>query len=234
VSCAPDIATVSAGTQRRSSSHSAVALRGSAGTRGASGVLLRDVRGIRSLPHLSRPWEGGLGEAGAAMTRRELPFVAGRLLGLSLREMENLSAFALEAGSGERLVIGQFVVVVRASAESTGGAYALLEEPPPMVDTPLHVHEREHELFYVLEGEHVYRVGDEEYQVGPGGLVFAPRGVPHSQRRVVPGEGRQLVLVAPGGFEGFFRELAAAHAAGVLGPDAYTAAARRYAVTWLN
>jgi mannose-6-phosphate isomerase-like protein (cupin superfamily) len=148
--------------------------------------------------------------------------------------MDILSAYAREAGSGECLVIGQFAVVVRAAAESTGGAFALIEEPPPMFDTPLHVHEREHELFYVLEGEHVYRVGDEEFQVGPGGLVFAPRGVPHSQRRVVPGEGRQLVLVTPGGFEGFFRELAAAHAGGTLGPDAYAAASQQYAVTWLT
>ena len=57
------------------------------------------------------------------------------------------------------------------------------------VDTPLHVHENEDELFYALEGEHVVQVGDEEFHVRPGGLVFAPRRVPHSQRRVVPGGG---------------------------------------------
>ena len=67
-----------------------------------------------------------------------------------------------------------------------------------MLDTPLHVHEREDELFYVLEGEHVIQVGDDEFPVGPGGVVFAPRGVPHAQRRVVPGEGRLLVLTVPG------------------------------------
>lgn len=148
--------------------------------------------------------------------------------------MGNLSPYVSDGGAGERLVFGDVVVVVRASADSTGRAFTLIEEPPPMVDTPLPVHEREHELFYVLEGEHVYRVGDEEFRVGPGGLVFAPCGVPHSQRRVVSGEGRQLVLVAPGGFEGFFRRLAAAHAAGTLGPDAYAAASRRYGVTWLD
>jgi mannose-6-phosphate isomerase-like protein (cupin superfamily) len=148
--------------------------------------------------------------------------------------VEPLSAYALEPDAGERLVFGDITIVVRASAESTGGAFALIEEPPPMVDTPLHVHEREDELFYVLEGEHVYQVGDEEFRVGPGGLVFAPRGVPHSQRRVVPREGRQLVLVSPGGFEGFFRDLAAAHAAGTLGPDAYAAASRRYGVAWVD
>jgi mannose-6-phosphate isomerase-like protein (cupin superfamily) len=148
--------------------------------------------------------------------------------------MDDAAPFAVESGAGERLLIGKFAIVVRASAEATGGAFALIEESPPMVDTPLHVHEREDELFYVLEGEHVYQVGDQEFRLGPGGFVFAPRRVPHAHRRVVPGEGRQLLLITPAGFEGFFRELARAHEAGTLGPDAYADASRRYGVTWLD
>lgn len=146
----------------------------------------------------------------------------------------NPSPYAVEADAGERLVVGRATIVVRVTSESTGGAFALLEEAPPMVDTPAHVHEREDELFYVLEGEHVYQVGDAEFRLGPGGLAFAPRGVPHAQRRVVPGVGRQLVLVSPGGFEGFFRDLAAAHEAGTLGPDAYATASERFGITWLG
>jgi mannose-6-phosphate isomerase-like protein (cupin superfamily) len=118
-------------------------------------------------------------------------------------------------------------VLVKASADTTGGAFTVFEEREP-VDTPLHVHEHEDELFYVLEGEHVFRVGDEELKVGPGGMVFAPRGVPHSQRRVVPRTGRVLVMTSPAGFEGFFRELAAG------GPDAYARAARNHGITWLG
>ena len=76
-----------------------------------------------------------------------------------------------------------------------------------MTDTPVHVRADEDELFYVLEGEHVFVVGDEEHELGPGGMVFAPRGIPHQQRRVVPGEGRLLVMTTPAGLEGFFRAL---------------------------
>jgi mannose-6-phosphate isomerase-like protein (cupin superfamily) len=148
--------------------------------------------------------------------------------------VQRLAGYAVDAGAGEAVVVGEITVVVRVSAESTGGRFSLIEEPPPMVDTPLHVHSNEDELFFVLEGEHVYQVGDEEFRLGPGGLVFAPRGIPHAQRRVVPGEGRQLVLVSPGGLEGFFRELGAAHAAGKLGPEAYATASRRYGITWLG
>lgn len=148
--------------------------------------------------------------------------------------MEGPSAYALEADGGERLVFGEVTILIRASAETTRGAFTLFEEVPPLLDTPRHVHEREDELFYVLEGEHVFQVGEEEFRAGPGGLVFAPRGVPHAQRRVVSGEGRLLILTSPAGFEGFFRELAAADEAGTLGPEAYASASQNYRITWLD
>ena len=141
-------------------------------------------------------------------------------------------AFALDAEGGELLRFGAVEILVRASADTTGGAFALFEEIDP-VDTRLHVHAHEDELFYALAGEHVIRVGDEEFSIGPGGLVFGPRGVPHAQRRVRARTGRMLVLTTPAGFEGFFRELAGAQTAGRLGPEAYASASERFGVTWL-
>ena len=144
-----------------------------------------------------------------------------------------LARYSIEAEGGERLRFGEVEILIKASAATTGGAFTLFEESES-VDTPLHVHEREDELFYVLEGDHVFQVGEEEFCVGPGGLVFAPRGVPHSQRRVVPRTGRVLVLTAPAGLEGFFRELAEADREGRLGPDAYARASERCGITWLD
>src|SRR3712207_691031 len=129
----------------------------------------------------------------------------------------------------EHLRWGDAEIVLKATAETTGGAFTVFEEVAP-VDTPLHVHEHEDELFCVLEGEHVFQVGDDEYRVGPGGVVFAPRGVPHAQRRVVPRAGRLLVLTAPAGLENFFRELADAERAGELGPAAYASASRDHGI----
>ena len=143
------------------------------------------------------------------------------------------AAYALDAGGGERLRFGEVEVVVKASADATGGAFTIFEENEP-VDTGLHVHEHEDELFYVLEGEHVFQVGDQEFRAGPGGLVFAPRGIPHAQRRVVPRTGRVLVLTSPAGFEGFFRELSEADGADALGPDTYARASKKYGITWLG
>jgi mannose-6-phosphate isomerase-like protein (cupin superfamily) len=133
----------------------------------------------------------------------------------------------------ERLSFGDVEIHLKATAETTDGAFTIFEERDP-VDTPLHVHENEDELFHVLEGEHVFEVGHREIHAGPGDLVFAPRRVPHSQRRVVPRTGRLLVLTSPAGLEGFFRELAAAETAGRLGPEAYASASEAHGVTWLR
>src|SRR5918997_2965440 len=141
--------------------------------------------------------------------------------------IEYIQPYRAMAGEGERLRFGEVEILLRASAEATGGAFTVFEEHNP-VDTPSHVHQNEDELFYVLEGDHVFEVGGQEFRVGPGGLVFAPRRTPHSQRRVVPREGRVLVLTSPAGFEGFFRELAEADRSGQLGPDAYASASERY------
>ena len=103
-----------------------------------------------------------------------------------------------------------------------------------MLDTPLHVHANEDELFYILEGEHVVQCGEDEFRLGPGGTAFLPRGVPHSQRRVETGVGRLLALTSPAGFEGFFRELDAAERAGTIGPEAYASASEKYGITWLG
>jgi mannose-6-phosphate isomerase-like protein (cupin superfamily) len=133
----------------------------------------------------------------------------------------------------EELVFGEVTVVIRVSAEDSGGAMTVLEEVPPMVDTPLHVHSREDELFYIVEGEHVITLGERELRLGPGEAIFAPRGIPHAQRRVEPGVGRELVVLTPGGFEQFFRDLAEAERNGTLGPDAYAEASERAGISWL-
>jgi mannose-6-phosphate isomerase-like protein (cupin superfamily) len=133
----------------------------------------------------------------------------------------------------ERLTFGSATIVVRTSSEDSGGALSVFEEIAPMLDTPLHVHSREDELFYIVDGEHIVTRGDEEFELGPGDAIFLPREIPHAQRRVIPGQGRQLVVCTPGGFDQFFRDLAQAHQEGRLDDDAYAAASEKAGITWL-
>lgn len=114
-------------------------------------------------------------------------------------------ATAIDEAQPYWMLNGLLTIIAR--GEQTGGAYGLVElvlnkaaEPPP------HVHHREDEAFYVLDGEMTVRVGEETLHAAPGGLVFCPRGVPH--RLVIDSaEARVLVLVTPAGLEWFWREL---------------------------
>jgi mannose-6-phosphate isomerase-like protein (cupin superfamily) len=142
--------------------------------------------------------------------------------------------FAVDHDSGERLEFWGTTIVVRASADTTGGAFTLFEEETPVLDTSRHVHRETDELYYVIEGQHVFVCGDREFTVGPGGTVFLPHGVPHSHRRVVPLTGRLLCSTSPAGFEGFFRVLAEASRTAASASEAYERASREHGVTWLG
>jgi len=146
---------------------------------------------------------------------------------------EKGGGYKLDADVGERVRFSDAEFLSKASAETTGGSFSIIEEIAPL-DTPLHVHQNEDELFVVLEGEHVFQVGDDEFDAGPGGVVFGPRGIPHAHRRVVPRTGRFLTMVSPAGFEGFFRELAEAERAGSAMSSAYLAISEKYGIAWLN
>ena len=109
------------------------------------------------------------------------------------------------------LELGGSTVTEHLGGEQTHGALALLEfrvaadypVPPP------HVHEREDEVTYVLEGALEVTIGGEARIVRAGEAIFKPRGVPHSFA-VAGGEpARFLETVTPAGFEGYFRAVAA-------------------------
>ena len=98
---------------------------------------------------------------------------------------------------------------VKASAAETGGRYTLLEiTAPPGLQTPLHVHYREDEGFYVLEGSVTIEVGDETVELGAGQHAFGPRDVPH-RFTVGPGGARMIWVLTPGGFEDFVVDVSA-------------------------
>ena len=98
---------------------------------------------------------------------------------------------------------------VKASAVETGGQYTLLEITAPAgLQTPLHVHYREDEGFYVLEGSVTIEVGDETVEVGAGEHAYGPRDIPH--RFTVGPDGAHMIWVlAPSGFEDFVAEVSA-------------------------
>ena len=93
------------------------------------------------------------------------------------------------------------------SADDTAGAVDLsVVTQPEGIATPLHVHTREAEAFYILEGTMTYRAGDETFALRPGSFIFLPAEVPHAFR--VTGTGvRFLGLTAPAGLFGLYDEV---------------------------
>ena len=99
--------------------------------------------------------------------------------------------------------------VVRASRETTGGAFGLIEswDMPPGFGTPYHVHRNEDESFYVLDGTLAVVCGGAWMTVPAGTFVFAPRNIPHGFKVVGDRPASLLLLASPGGFENFVRDL---------------------------
>ena len=110
---------------------------------------------------------------------------------------------------GERIrspLGGDVTYLVR--GEHSNGALAALEAiNRPGEGPPLHVHTREDEAVYVLEGEFRWKLGGELSAGGPGSFIYIPRGLPHTWQIVGEGNGRMLVTFFPAGMEGFFDRL---------------------------
>lgn len=127
------------------------------------------------------------------------------------------------------------VMEIQTRAEDTGGALGVLEGLflEEGYGPPLHVHRREDEAMYVLEGQIRFRVGDDEFVAGPDTWVWQPRRVPHTFK--VESEGaRALVIFMPGGLERMFEEggvpagESAEQPQQEYDPDAAAALAKRY------
>lgn len=97
------------------------------------------------------------------------------------------------------------LLVERATADDTGGAYTVHEQwITPAGNPPPHLHRDEDEAFLVLAGSIDVTVGDTTVAVGPGGFAFGPRGVPHTYA-VTSEVAHLLVISSPAGAEAFFR-----------------------------
>jgi mannose-6-phosphate isomerase-like protein (cupin superfamily) len=114
---------------------------------------------------------------------------------------------AIAAGEGERIWIVADTMTLKATGDTTGGSLLLLENlTVPGGGPPPHVHTREDEFWYVLDGTFEIRIGDEVHALGPGGFAFAPRGTVHNFRNTAATPSRIVVGFTPAGMEGFFRD----------------------------
>src|ERR1700744_3543363 len=108
-------------------------------------------------------------------------------------------------GEGEALWFLGVLATIKSSAETPAGPVAVLEPLAPRgAGSPLHVHSREDEWFYVIEGELTFWVDGETIVAPAGGFVFGPKGLPHTFM-VSSEQARFLLVTEPAGFEQFMR-----------------------------
>lgn len=114
------------------------------------------------------------------------------------------------AGQGQFFDLGDHRGWGKVGSPHNGGAFLLAEtHVDPDGGVPPHVHRREDETFYILEGRFALQAGDRTIEAGPGDTVFAPRDLMHTWRCVGEAPGRALLLVTPGAnFETFAGEMA--------------------------
>jgi quercetin dioxygenase-like cupin family protein len=127
---------------------------------------------------------------------------------MSTTDTASAQPIALRQGEGEALWFLGTLVTIKAGSETTAGRVAVIEHLAPRgAGSPLHVHRREDEWFYVIEGELTFWVGGEVIEAPAGSFVYGPRDVPHTFT-VSSDEARFLLVTEPAGFESFVRTLA--------------------------
>jgi quercetin dioxygenase-like cupin family protein len=133
-------------------------------------------------------------------------------------------------GEGERLGVGGSSVTIKATGEDAEGAFYLGEVliEPGFPGPPPHVHDKLHDMFYVLEGVLTVRVGEETRELAAGSFVCVPPGVVHTFSNPRSEPVRILNMNTPGGWENYMRDLAAASGAGPPSPAEITKIASKY------
>ena len=119
---------------------------------------------------------------------------------------ERAKPFGLGPDDGEATWFLGTRMTVKATAQSTGGTFGLIEARLAVgFSPPLHIHHHGDSSFWILEGKLTFVCDGQTYQTGPGSFIYLPRGLPHTFR-VDEGPARVLELVQPGGHERFYLE----------------------------
>jgi mannose-6-phosphate isomerase-like protein (cupin superfamily) len=145
--------------------------------------------------------------------------------------------FVLKPGEGPSVwsLGGRFTL--KLTEKDTAGRFALVDALAfRTTEPPLHVHHREDEAWYILDGQMTFFVGEAALEARTGSFVFAPRGIPHTFTVDVEPT-RVLVFASPAGFEHFALELGRVATSdeppadlSIPGPDILAPVAARYGI----
>jgi mannose-6-phosphate isomerase-like protein (cupin superfamily) len=105
-----------------------------------------------------------------------------------------------QPGEGKTFKIGRMSMTFKTTAAAGWNAYTVCEAiEPPESGAGYHRHLTYDETFIICEGRYDFRLGEKLLKLGPGDVVFVPRGTPHGFVSIGPGLGRQIIISSPGG-----------------------------------
>jgi quercetin dioxygenase-like cupin family protein len=121
--------------------------------------------------------------------------------------MNGLVSAVTPQEAGESVWFGGGLVTFKVTSEQSGGVLCVIEHAASRGKrTPLHLHPDHDETVYMLEGELLLHIDGVEHTVGPGTVVWIPRGTPHALL-VTSEMARSLWAITPGAaMEAFFRQ----------------------------
>jgi mannose-6-phosphate isomerase-like protein (cupin superfamily) len=96
---------------------------------------------------------------------------------------EKATGYVFRPGEGRQIDLGNFTMTVKGDESSTSSLFTLLEaDEPPNFGPPMHIHHGIAEAFYVLDGEYLIFMNDEEFHCPAGSFIFVPAEQPHGFR----------------------------------------------------
>jgi quercetin dioxygenase-like cupin family protein len=133
----------------------------------------------------------------------------------NLGRLGEMKVVVLGAGEGEAHTVGASSITIKATGADTDGTFFLSESEiePGFPGPPLHVHERLHDMFFVLDGTLTLRLGEETIEAAPRTFICVPPGVRHTFSNHSDQRVRFLNFNTPSGWEGYMRDLGAAFTA---------------------
>lgn len=111
----------------------------------------------------------------------------------------------LNNGEGKSFWVLGDLYTFKATGKETNGQFTIMDQViQPQGGPPPHIHHREDEAFYILEGRFSFLCGDKQNELEAGSFVYIPKGMLHTFKNTGAQKGRLLVTVTPAGLEDFF------------------------------
>lgn len=119
--------------------------------------------------------------------------------------MNDQSEILMAKGEGNSYWVLGDLYTFKVTGQQTNGAFTVIEQIiQPNGGPPPHIHHREDEAFYVLEGKFSFLSGDKQSIFEAGSFIYIPKGTLHTFNNVATEPGKLLVIITPAGLEQFF------------------------------